>query len=221
MVPVMTPREITHIVWDWNGTLFCDSELVVAATCESFAELGLPALTAEQYQANYTHPVRVFYERVLGRPVLSDELSRINQLFHDAYHRRINECVLTPGAAEVVGTWQQRGGSQSLLSLYQHDRLVPLVERLGLAKAFLRVGGRHDALPGQKAEHMVAHLRALGVPGECTLVVGDTLDDAHAAAKAGARCVLHAGGQQTREVLASAGVPVVERLVDVLDHVIG
>ena len=209
--------EITHIVWDWNGTLFCDSELVVSATCETFAALGLPALTAEQYRSSYTHPVRVFYERVLGRPVPAGELARINQLFHDAYHRRIDECALTPGAVEVLTRWRAGGGSQSLLSLYEHDRLVPLIDRLGLADVFVRVDGRHEALPGQKAEHMIEHLRAIGVPGECTLVVGDTVDDAHAAAKAGARCVLHAGGQQTREVLASAGVPVVERLSDALD----
>lgn len=214
----MKAPEITHIVWDWNGTLFCDSELVVAATCETFAELGLPPLTAEQYRATYCHPVGVFYERVLGRAVPADELGRINQLFHDAYHRRIDECALAPGALDVLDRWHRQGGSQSLLSLYQHDRLVPLVERLGLTRMFVRVDGRHDALPGQKAEHMVAHLRAIGVPGEATLVVGDTVDDANAAARAGARCVLHAGGQQTREVLASAGVPVVDSLADVLAH---
>lgn len=214
----MTARGITHIVWDWNGTLFCDSELVVQATCESFAVLGLPPLTPEQYRASYTHPVGTFYERVLGRPVPAEELARINDLFHDAYHRRIDECALTPGAVDVLTAWQRRGGSQSLLSLYAHDRLVSLVRRLGLSGVFVRVDGRHEALPGKKAEHMVAHLREIGVPGECTLVVGDTVDDAHAAARAGARCVLHAGGQQTREVLASAGVPVVERLAEVLDH---
>lgn len=210
---------IKHIVWDWNGTLFCDSDLVVAATAEAFAAFGAPKLSAEQYRATYQHPVRAFYERVLGRPLRDEEMSRINTVFHDAYHRRIHECTLTPGALEVLGAWRDRGGSQSLLSLYAHDMLVPLVTRLGLAEVFVRVDGRLEEVPGRKAEYMVRHLREIGVDPEHTLVVGDTVDDAHAAAHAGARCVLHAGGQQTVEVLRSAGVPVVDSLHAVLDHV--
>lgn len=215
-----TEPAITHIVWDWNGTLFCDSDLVVDATAETFTALGLPPLTAEQYRATYTHPIGLFYERIFGREVDPVELARINQLFHDAYHRRIDECALTPGALDVLTAWNERGGSQSVLSLYMHDRLVPLVERLGLSTVFRRVDGRRDSLPGHKAALLVSHLDALGIRAENTLVVGDTVDDANAAAHAGARCVLHAGGQQTLEVLATAGVPVIESLSRVLDHTV-
>jgi phosphoglycolate phosphatase-like HAD superfamily hydrolase len=191
----------------------------VAATAETFAALGGPVMTAELYRATYRHPVRLFYEQVLGRTLGEAELLRANDIFRDAYHRRIDECMLTPGAQEVITAWRERGGSQSLLSLYQHDRLVPLVTRLGLAEVFLRIEGRLEDVPGQKAEYMVRHLRALGVDPACTLVVGDTVDDAHAAAHAGARCVLHDGGQQTLEVLRTAGVPVVDSLQRVLEYV--
>ncbi|MDT7671516.1 MAG: hypothetical protein QOC74_4299, partial [Pseudonocardiales bacterium] len=33
---------IEHIVWDWNGTLFDDAQVVYLAACEVFAAHGLP-----------------------------------------------------------------------------------------------------------------------------------------------------------------------------------
>jgi phosphoglycolate phosphatase-like HAD superfamily hydrolase len=61
----------------------------------------------------------------------------------------------------------------------------------------------------------VRHLAALEgvVPGR-VVVVGDAVDDARAAAHAGARAVLYTGGSHSRASLAAAGVPIVDSLAE-------
>jgi phosphoglycolate phosphatase-like HAD superfamily hydrolase len=94
------------------------------------------------------------------------------------------------------------------------------VRRLGLAPAFRRVDGlRPEEGGGEKAEFMVRHLAALGVDAADVLMVGDSVDDAAAARHVGARAVLYAGGLQSRADLARFGVPVIERLADVAQHI--
>ena len=54
----MTPGKTrTHLVWDWNGTLFHDIDAVIGATNAAFAELGLEPITLERYRELYCVPV--------------------------------------------------------------------------------------------------------------------------------------------------------------------
>ncbi len=41
-------KHATHIVWDWNGTLFHDIDAVIGATNSAFAEIGLEPITLER-----------------------------------------------------------------------------------------------------------------------------------------------------------------------------
>lgn len=62
---------------------------------------------------------------------------------------------------------------------------------------------------------MVRHLAGLdGVVPERVVVIGDAVDDAVAAAHAGARAVLYTGGSHSRASLETAGVPVVDSLAE-------
>ncbi|WP_030418503.1 HAD family hydrolase [Streptomyces sp. SCSIO 75703] len=204
-----------HIVWDWNGTLFHDNEAIIAATNAAFAELGLEPITLERYRELYCVPVPRFYERLMGRLPTGDEWEVMDAAFHRHYTEHRPRCGLTEGAAELLAGWGSAGRSQSLLSMYGHDELVPLVRGFGIEPHFLRVDGRTGPSGGSKAEHMVRHLAALtGVAPGRTVVIGDAADDAVAALHAGARAVLYTGGSHSRAGLESVGVPVVDTLAE-------
>jgi phosphoglycolate phosphatase-like HAD superfamily hydrolase len=115
---------------------------------------------------------------------------------------------------ELLTGWTSAGHSQSILSMYGHQELLPLVRGLGIETHFIRVDGRTGPSGGSKAEHMVRHLGALAgtVNPERTVVIGDAADDAVAARHAGARAVLYTGGSHSRASLEAAGVPVVDTL---------
>ncbi|MET7284233.1 haloacid dehalogenase-like hydrolase [Streptomyces sp. NPDC005573] len=208
-----------HIVWDWNGTLFHDNDAIIGATNAAFAELGLTPITLEQYRTLYCVPVPRFYERLLGRLPSEAEWERMDGAFHRHYATHRVRCGLTEGAADLLAQWRSAGHSQSLLSMYGHEELVPLVRGFGIESQFLRVDGRTGPSGGSKAEHMVRHLEALtaltgAVEAERTVVIGDAADDAVAALHVGARAVLYTGGSHSRASLEKAGVPVVDTLAE-------
>jgi len=204
-----------HIVWDWNGTLFHDNDAIIGATNAAFAELGLKPITLEQYRALYCVPVPKFYERLMGRLPTDAEWEVMDETFHRYYTEHRVRCGLTEGAAELLAGWTSAGRSQSILSMYGHEDLVPLVKGFGIEAHFIRVDGRTGPSGGSKAEHMVRHLAALaGVEPARTVVIGDAADDAVAARHAGARAVLYTGGSHSRASLEGVGAPVVDTLAE-------
>ncbi|QER89234.1 HAD family hydrolase [Streptomyces tendae] len=203
-----------HIVWDWNGTLFHDVDAVIGATNAAFAELGLAPITLERYRELYCVPVPKFYERLMGRLPSETEWELMDAAFHRHYTDHRVRCGLADGVEDLLRTWASAGRSQSILSMYGHDDLVPLVRDFGIASHFIRVDGRTGPSGGSKAEHMVRHLSVLGdvVDPRRTVVIGDAADDALAARHVGARAVLYTGGSHGRASLEAVGVPVVDTL---------
>lgn len=205
-----------HIVWDWNGTLFHDVDAVIGATNAAFAELGLEPLTLERYRELYCVPVPKFYERLMGRLPSEAEWELMDATFHRHYTEHRMSCGLAEGVVELLTEWAAAGRSQSILSMYGHEDLVPLVRGFGIEPHFIRVDGRTGPSGGSKAEHMVRHLGALsalgGVEPGRTVVIGDAVDDAVAARGVGARAVLYTGGSHGRASLEAVGVPVVDTL---------
>jgi phosphoglycolate phosphatase-like HAD superfamily hydrolase len=208
---------MTHIVWDWNGTLFHDTEAVVGATNEIFRPYGVEPFDLEGFRAVYTRPIWVAYERNIGRPLDEGEWEQLDHGFHEHYHQLMLACQLAEGAVASLRAWEDAGRTQSLLSMWGHDRLVPKVGEFGIDHHFARVDGLRAASGGPKAEHMVLHLKALDLDPAKVVVIGDSVDDAHAAAHVGARAILYTGGMTRRSELERTGVPVVDSLQQALD----
>ncbi|MEV4439307.1 HAD hydrolase-like protein [Streptomyces sp. NPDC049577] len=206
-------RHAGHIVWDWNGTLFHDIDAVISATNAAFAEIGMSPITLARYRELYCVPIPRFYERLMGRLPTDAEWEHMDGVFHRYYRDHHVRCGLTDGVEALLAGWQEAGRTQSIMSMYVHEDLIPLVRGFGIERRFVRVDGRTGPSGGSKAEHMARHLAGLtGVPAARTVVIGDAVDDAVAAAHVGARAVLYTGGSHSRESLAAAGVPVVDSL---------
>lgn len=206
-----------HVVWDWNGTLFDDQHVVVAALNDALAHTDVGPVTAEAYRDLYTRPVPEFYRRLLGREIPTDEWGRIDDTFHGSYRRLLRDAGPADDAEDALRHAREAGCSQSLLSMWRHDELVELVADLGLERWLVRVDGVRGEGGGRKVDHLRAHLGAMGLDPAATLVIGDAVDDAEAAAQLGAGCVLYDGGSHHRRDLEATGVPVVDGLVAALE----
>ncbi len=199
-----------HLVWDWNGTLLDDIHVVVTATNAAFASIGGPVVTVDEHRRDFRRPVSDYYALVLGRELADGEFARLDDVFHQAYRDALESVTLTTDALEAMTLWP---GTQSLLSMWFHAELVPAVARFGLS--FARVDGLREAMGGGfKAAHLKAHLQELSLDGQDVAVIGDSVDDADAAAAVGARCVLYAGGFTHVDNLRACGVPVATTLVE-------
>lgn len=213
-----------HIVWDWNGTLFDDQHLVVGALRHLTDREGIEPVTAERYQALYCRPVKRFYERLFGRAIPDHEWDDLDDTYHAAYGELLaSDARLAADAASALDRAERAGRTQSLLSMYRHHELVPLIRRFHLHDRFVRVDGLRGPGGVRKAPAMEAHLAAVarhtgGDAGQ-VVVIGDAVDDAHAAEHVGAHAILVDGGSHPRAELEATGVPVVASLTDALDAV--
>ena len=173
-----------HIVWDWNGTLFDDLDVVVQSVNHGLEGFGAMPIDLDGYRSHYTRPVKLFYDRLIGRVISADEWIAVDRVFHDAYRAALDQARLTADAAEALTTVASGGHTQSLLSMFPHRDLIPLVERLGISEFFDRIDGLSEGSPGDlKAGYLERHLRNL-IAGEdpgSVVVIGDTPDDAIAA----------------------------------------
>src|SRR5690349_11390183 len=202
----------THLVWDWNGTLLDDLSLVVSSTNHTFAAVGGRSVDADEHRRRFRRPVAEFYAEVLERAVDAAEFEELDRIFHAAYRVGLTTASLAADAEAAIKDWP---GSQSLLSMWFHDELVPAVRTYGLAGVFARIDGRPTEVDGGlKAGHLARHLAELGIAGADAVLIGDSLDDAEAAESVGGACVLYTGGFTDPARLRASGRPVADKLVE-------
>jgi len=212
-----------HVVWDWNGTLFDDLDIVVAAVNVSLRTVGAGPIDADRYREVYQRPLHRFYETLLGRPVPPEEMASIDLDFHGAYHTLLDQARLTVDARRAVDLVASRGQTQSVLSMWWHDRLVPAVRYFALDDYMLAVDGHRGPAGASKQNHLARHVEQLvrlfpgRVRSEGMTVIGDVTDDADAARAVGVGCVLYDGGSQPRATLEATGVPVASSLIEAVE----
>jgi len=212
-----------HVVWDWNGTLFDDLDIVVAAVNVSLRAVGAGPIDAGRYREVYQRPLHRFYETLLGRPVPPEEMASIDLNFHDAYHALLDQARLTVDARRAVDLVAARGQTQSVLSMWWHDRLVPAVRYFALDDYMLAVDGHRGPAGASKQNHLARHVEQLvrlfpgRVESRGMTVIGDVTDDADAARAVGVGCVLYDGGSQPRAALEATGAPVASSLIEAVE----
>jgi phosphoglycolate phosphatase-like HAD superfamily hydrolase len=214
VIPACKLASVTraHLVWDWNGTLLDDLSLVVSSTNHAFAAVGGRSVDADEHRTRFRRPVAEFYAEILERAVDEEEFGELDRIFHDAYRLGLTTMSLAADAMAAIRSWP---GSQSLLSMWFHDELVPAVETYGLAGVFARVDGLRTEVGGDlKAGHLARHLAELGIAGDQVVLIGDSLDDAAAADSVGGQAVLYTGGFTAPARLRASGRLVADSLVE-------
>jgi phosphoglycolate phosphatase-like HAD superfamily hydrolase len=214
---------VQHVVWDWNGTIFGDSKALIDSTIDAFRDAGMEPITREGYQRHHVQPIPLFYDRLAGRTLSPAEQRLLDQHFQVAYLRRRETIRLTYDAVDALTLWRDAGGGQSLLSMYPHDRLVPLVEKSGITGFFSAVDGLVGEESGRKAPHLRRHLEKVGVSPDRVLVIGDSADDARAARECGAACLLYHAGEDALHAIDhfdDLGVPIVHSLTEAVTEIL-
>lgn len=207
-----------HVIWDWNGTLLDDIDIVVDSVNATVGPLGVSTQALEDYQRLYTRPVPLYYERMLGRAISDTEWRQLDDTFHAEYASRLRLARLSAGAEDIMSRLSSDGTSQSLLSMAPHDHLVEAIAAHQIDRYFVRVDGLRDGSGALKAASLDAHLRALlahpSAPDEPTdyLVIGDSTDDATAARANGVPAVMFDSGSHRLADLEATGYPVAATL---------
>ena len=197
-----------NIVWDWNGTLLNDLDVVMQVEAEHFPHYGITPPSLELRNQLFCFPVQKYYEK-LGFDFTQHAFSDVNNHFHEIYERLLLETPLFEGSHQILGELQAQNKRQFVLSAASQAHLEEITKRRQVQNYFQGIYGlAHndaDTKVGRGRELIAEH--AL-IPSE-TLMIGDTAHDFEVGRELGFEVLLIADGHNPYE-----------RLVQVHPHVL-
>ena len=215
--PPVSP--IRQVLWDWNGTLLDDLTYAIGVRNRTFPAFGLPRIgSVDEYHRQFTFPVRRYYERA---GVTDETFVAVAHAWMAEYVRGFEAVPLHGDAVETLARFAAAGVRQAVLSATRRDMLESQIARFPIRAYFTDVLGLSDIYARSKEAVGLDYLARCGVPAASTLMIGDTLHDAEVARAMGTGCVLVARGHQSRETLLTAGVPVMDTLVEAAAWALG
>jgi len=206
----MEPSQtVDCVIWDFNGTLIDDLDLVVRTVNTQLTKRDLPSLTAEAYRNVFGFPVEDYYRRI-GVTFENETMADLSADFFADYAPALKDCLLHDGALDTLQHVKTCGLRQFILSAMEQGMLRSMINHLGIEHFFDGVYG----LAHQKGDSKVTRCRELqqdfDIDSHVALFIGDTDHDAEVAQALNMAVVLISTGHQSTERLRETGHPVYE-----------
>ena len=208
-------KKFNHIIWDWNGTLVNDTRLCAEILNHTLARHQKETIGIDQYRRHFDFPVKDFYEK-LGFDFTKDSFEQIAAEFITEYDQRRFECRLHKDAEQTLEYFRNADVTQSILSAYQQDMLVQVVEYYKLTDFFVRLSGLNDFYANGKVEGGRSLISGLDFDNSEILLIGDTVHDFDVAKLIGIDCILISNGHNSYDRLLECNKPVFENLGQLL-----
>ena len=206
-------QTVDCVIWDFNGTLIDDLDLVVRTVNTQLAIRNLPSLTADAYRAVFGFPVEDYYRRI-GVTFENETMADLSADFFADYAPALKDCLLHDGALDTLQQVETLGLRQFVLSAMEQGMLRSMISHLGIEDFFDGIYG----LAHQKGDSKILRAQELTRDFEIdprgTLFIGDTHHDADVAQALGLSVALISTGHQSAERLRATGYPVYESYQD-------
>lgn len=204
----MNKEDITHIVWDWNGTLLQDMDICIEAENELLEERGLPLLkSVEDYRRLFTFPV-IDYYKALGFQFALESFNDVAEDYVRRYEAKLKRCSLYPGTLDTLHLLQLAGYSQTLISASGQRSLEKQMEGHSVNQYFSDILGLQDNLASSKAGLVQIWLDRYKILPSNVVLIGDTVHDFEVSQTVGCSCILIANGHQSMEKLTKTSAVV-------------
>jgi phosphoglycolate phosphatase len=203
------------IIWDWNGTLLDDVDLCVSVMNRLLEKRQLETLSTDRYKQVFTFPVKDYYRKI-GFDFETEPFEIPAMEFIDGYSAKVPECGLQKNSLEILESYRNRGLRQFVVSAMEQMELEKCLGRLKINHFFEHVSGLDNHYASSKIENGKRLISELKLNTAELILIGDTVHDFEVASEMGCRCVLIAGGHQTKEVLQTTGALVLDNLEQLL-----
>ena len=211
----MKKTTYTHIIWDFNGTIYDDVEACIKSANRLLDAYDLPLVTSvEQYRSLFGFPIQDYYAR-MGFDFEKTPYAELAPEWMNYYFEYSKDSAVYPDIPEVLNALHRKGMEQWILSATEVNMLRGQLESLEILSRFDGTLGLDNIHARSKRDIGVAWKQAN--PDVCALMIGDTDHDAEVAEAMGIDCVLVAAGHQSRERLEKCKcIAVVDTVRDVL-----
>ena len=187
---------IRNIIFDWSGTLVDDLPAVLKASNFVLAQAGKPAMSLDEFRAEFTLPFTKFYDR--HTPAVT--LPQLEEWFHAEFRRAQNSVVELPHARAFLKFCQAKKLRTFLLSSAHPEHFAAHCRASGLdaflEKTYTGVRDKRQVVGKILAENRLR-------PEE-TLFIGDMEHDIATAQHGGVHSCAVLTGYNTLEQLRAA-----------------
>jgi len=196
-------KPIGLLIFDLDGTLVNTLEDITASLNFTLQKMGRPPVPLDRVRQYVGDGIEMLMTRALGGrdELLSDAIG-----VYKVHHSRnlVVRSRLYPSVKETLEHFKVL--PMAVFSNKTLEFVQPLVENLGIARFFRMVLGADAGLPLKPALDAIFHImRALEVPKEETVMVGDGTTDIEAGRAAGVTTCAVTYGFRTGEELRTAG----------------
>lgn len=202
------------IIWDWNGTLLNDVDIVVETINQLLNDRNLTLLTVDRYLDVFTFPVRDYYEQI-GFDLMNEPFEIPAIQFITIYNKAVETCGLHDDVIPVLNRLKEQGFRQFILSAMEQEQLEKTVNDNGIDHFFEELCGLNNHYAVSKVANGQSLISKRGLNPERTLMVGDTIHDFEVAQTIGCKCVLVAKGHQSKARLLTTGAHVLDGLDEI------
>lgn len=207
--------KVSGIIWDWNGTLLNDIELSVETMNKMLQKRNLQQLSLSTYRNVFSFPVKDYYQKI-GFDFEAEPFEIPALEFIDLYNGKVNSCSLHHQTVQVLTHFQKAGIRQFILSAMEQKALNQCLEQQQINQYFEHVSGLDNHYAASKLENGQQLISSLNLDVNELVLIGDTVHDFEVASDLGCKCVLIANGHQSRHILESTGIPVIDKIDELL-----
>ena len=193
-------RELTSVIWDFNGTLIDDLDHVVRSVNVQLANRELQQLTRESYRSVFGFPVEDYYRRV-GFNLETESMADLSSEFFATYGPGLKNCHLHGGVIKTLQRFKSIKLRQFVLSAMEEEMLRSMIRHLGIDGYFDGVYGLAHLEGDSKLSRGRDLLRDFDIDPNAALLIGDTDHDAEVADALHLSAALVSRGHQSHERL--------------------
>jgi phosphoglycolate phosphatase len=207
----------SHIIWDWNGTLFNDTGWCIDIINLMLQKRNLKKLESrDDYYKSFCFPIINYYRNV-GFDLKSESFEALAAEYIELYHsNNSGNCSLHENVETTLKAIHDMNITQIILSASQIDNLLLQINAFDISQYFDEMLGISDIYAESKIQIGQDYMKKVNV--NKAILIGDTLHDYEVAQALNVDCLLIAKGHQSVERLRTSSAPVLDDIIDVLHY---
>jgi phosphoglycolate phosphatase len=203
-----------YIVFDFNGTIIDDVQLCLDLLNEMLEVEHLPLVSYSRYKEIFTFPIIEYYKKA-GFTFENRSFKEMSEWFVKKYQPASYKCNLYPNIREEIASLKERGYKVILLSASQIDNLKEQTDRFNITSLFDKILGIDNIEAKSKLEIAKKYFEKENINMKECLFIGDSTHDYEVGHTLGGDVLLVTYGHQSKEVLSSCNVPLIDSILEV------
>ena len=191
---------IKLVAFDWNGTLFADTQTIVKADNLVYKKFGQKSITLKQFRECFHVPILDYWKNLGFNPEFRKKNADKMEKFFSIVYEPLADKTRSRAGSKKVLKYIKKLGIQSII--YSNHTLINIekqLKRLGMSKLITKTLARDDGDYSHlhargKTQKLNDYVKTRGFKPQEVLSIGDTEEEIEIGKKYGYHTVAITGG---------------------------